>query len=118
MNPFFELAERVHKLQASDRGIDAEIHWHINDGVGVGCRQDAPAYTSSIDAALALLPKGSLWSTCHMEDGPSAQVIRPMPGGGFVNGFTKATAATAALAICAAALRALAANNNHEGSQS
>lgn len=65
-------------------------------------------FTGSIDNAMRLVPKGSLWSACDMEDGPFAQVIRPMPCGGYVNGLTTAKAATVPLAICAAALRGLA----------
>lgn len=65
-------------------------------------------FTGSLDDAMRLVPKGSLWSACDMEDGPFAQVIRPMPGGGFVNGLTTAKASSAALAVCAAALKGLA----------
>lgn len=63
-------------------------------------------YTTSIDDALTLMPKGSLWSACDMEHGPFAQVIRPMPDGGFVGGLSGAEAHTPALALCIAALKA------------
>ena len=59
-----------------------------------------------LDAALTLVPEKGLWSVCSMEDGPFAQVIRPMPSGGFEGGLTQGSAFTPALALCIAALKA------------
>lgn len=69
----------------------------------------APPYTSSIDAILALIEKelpAVMWSACIMEEGPYAQVLRPMPNGGYVGGLTQSSAATVPLALCAAFLSA------------
>lgn len=108
-----ELADRCEKATGPDRGLDIAIYralsyighhgWHPMD------RDAAPRYTACLDAALTLVPEGSLWSVCDMEHGPFAQVIRPMPGGGFVDGLTSAASDRPALALCAAALRARAA---------
>lgn len=70
------------------------------------------SYGASIDRALTLLPKGALWSVCDMEEGPYAQIIRPMPCGGYVGGLTTAKGRTAAMAICAAMLKASALSVN------
>jgi hypothetical protein len=62
---------------------------------------NAPRYTSSIDAAMTLMPKGWSWSVGFDEHGNRAIV------GAFGNMETIASkAANPALAICAAALRA------------
>jgi len=55
---------------------------------------------------MSLVPDRAMWSLANMEDGPFAQVIRPMPDGGYVGGLVSANAPTPALALCAAALRA------------
>ena len=65
-----------------------------------------PAYSASLDAALTLVPVKSMWSVCDMEEGPFAQVIRPMPDGGYVGGLTSSHGRAPAPALCAAALRA------------
>ncbi len=68
-------------------------------------------YTDSIDAALHLardhLGGATMWSVCEMEEGPFAQLIRPMPDGGYVGGVTGSYGNSAPLAIILAALRAL-----------
>jgi hypothetical protein len=64
-------------------------------------RFTAPRYTSSIDAAMTLVPKGWSWSVGFDEHGNRAII------GAFGNMETIASkAANPALAICAAALRA------------
>jgi hypothetical protein len=125
-----ELIDRLEKAASGGRDLDALIeiehrrfeayavglndeqraHWRpvgtkgeVEEG---GTRYHPPLYSFSIDAALRLAPERSLWSVCDMEDGPYAQIIRPMPNGGFVGGLTTARGKTAALAMCAAALKA------------
>lgn len=73
------------------------------------CRKRSPFYTHSLDAALSLLAKGTLWAVIDMEDGPIARLCWPNPDGGFVGGYHEAYAATPALALCLAALKARAA---------
>lgn len=135
-----DIATRVESLTGACRETDADIfkaigmplpHEFMSRGIGLSwdarqgafvmpldekmqIRFDHPAFTGSIDAAVALLPKASLWSVCDMEDGPYAQVIRPMPSGGYINGLTTGNAITPALALCAAALRALALTGNEQ----
>ena len=103
----------IAKLEAATEGsreLDAEIALIIEPGhwssLFDALNQQCPYYTLSIDAALTLVPEGGLWSVCDMEEGPFAQVIRPIPGGGFVGGLTQGRAATPALALSIAALRA------------
>lgn len=105
------LAERCEAATGPDRGLDAEMHFRITDGVGCGMAQDAPAYTASIDAALMLVPK-------RRPDGLHLHITKI----GYPSGIdrstasifdeethvTSASASTPALAICAAALRAMA----------
>ncbi len=52
------LAARCVDLDESDRGLDAEIHFAILNGVGCGAAQTAPAYLTSLDAAMSLARDG------------------------------------------------------------
>lgn len=65
-----------------------------------------PDYTRSLDAALTLCVKGTLWAVGSMEEGPFARLCWPQPDGGYVGGYHEASAATAPLALCIAALEA------------
>lgn len=67
-----------------------------------------PRYTASLDAAMMLLPAHTLWCVGGMEDGPFARIVVPNPNGGYAGGYLQTSAATPVLAICAAALRAIA----------
>jgi hypothetical protein len=123
------LAERVESAQGPDRELDAKIvaaigsvaipwhhhgvavpQWREPSGLeGAGTVSTAsryvPLYTASVDAAVALVPVG--WERGFSHDPPHQAV-------GRVNKWNEhsieARAATPALAICAAALRALAAD--------
>jgi hypothetical protein len=114
-----ELAERCEAALGPDRIIDALVEWpevfeplHVSQDVcgqmsvfwndDKFCRSGhVPSITASIDAALTLKPEGHWWSVGYDEHGNRA-IIGPRA--------TMKThigkAATAALAICAAALRA------------
>jgi hypothetical protein len=68
----------------------------------------APDYTGSIDVAITLLPDGFYWILGHGKVGESeplggAYVFEPNSGN---TPIATAEASTAALALCAAALRA------------
>lgn len=70
----------------------------------------APRYTASLDAALTLVPVGVAWclySDSSIEYGPEPEA------GCMLNGYGL-DAATPALALCAAALRARASQNGEQ----
>ncbi len=74
----------------------------------VGVTSMAPDYTASIDAALTLVPKGSLWTCATYQ---SSFDVRPPYYADCAAGLeecpiTEAYAATPALALCIAALKA------------
>lgn len=52
-----DLIERLEKATGPDRGLDAEIHWLVTGGIGVGMTGTAPAYTGSLDVAMTLVPE-------------------------------------------------------------
>lgn len=126
------LAERVERLDGADREVDeaiqaailgATIEWsafrqcnvYHKDGrwVSIGA---VPAYTASLDAAMGLVPATSFWRIGHDADDPSGftaqssyELAEPI-----LLGFVTATAATPALALTSAALRAIAASMEDE----
>ena len=104
-----ELAEEVERLSGPCEGMDARIC----NAVGVPCDEwppIIPSYTRSIDAAMAMKPKR--WRLANLREEPTeiggwhAAGHRPSPGVAVESG----TARTAALAIAALWLRALAAD--------
>lgn len=114
-----KLADACEAATGPDRELDREIAPLIglrivNEGHPIGrvCYDEnshgvpLPAFTASIDAAMTLLAPGTLWAVGSMEDGPFARLCWPQPDGGFTGGYFEAEAATAPLALCAAALRA------------
>ena len=122
-----ELAERCEattgpsdELQfAIGDAVGATIERAPFDGAGRGVR-DCPPYTHSLDAAMTLVPEG--WGYCFREDGERhfarlhSADFRSVTWGKGSDWITDvvsgrevvATAATLPLAICAAALRAIA----------
>lgn len=110
-----KLAERVEAATGPDRELDAEIcraaGWEVvrdrHDGkdyyepVAGYSWQPVPAYTSSLDAAMQLVPEDRpKWAVTGRN---SATVGM---NGGEVGHIEWVFAATPALALCAAALRA------------
>ena len=63
-------------------------------------------YTGSLDAGRSLLAPGTLWAVGSMEEGPFARLVVPNAKGTYEGGYVQATAATAELALCIAALSA------------
>lgn len=115
------LALRCEAATGPDRELDIRIGWEM-DGEGysdadvqyvVKNRHAAGVtpYTASIDAALSLVPEGWRW----IADGDGNATCLPCHQPGIP--VEHIHAATPALAICAAALRALACNP-FEGSKS
>ena len=131
-----ELAERVEGLQGPDREVDARIwcavspppesytidSWYRGDPRPAGADvvgltladwlekwpQDAakmadsygvPKFTASLDSAMSLVPEDVRWTLGNMRSPRTVACI---------NAFDQATGATSALALTAAALKALA----------
>ena len=113
------LAWRCEKAMGGDRELDLDCWWWAKAN-GSSSKQsmpddyrrsnlkmdDAPRYSSSLDAAMSLVDPRALWAVGSMEEGPFARLCWPMPDGGFTGGYVEAHAATPALALCAASLRA------------
>jgi hypothetical protein len=109
------LAERVEALAGPDRGVDARIcialglskdnvmvgedGWCINSDTNPNPYR-SPIYTASLDAAMSLVPEGAQWGCDSM--GGAAVFLKDCKL------FLSRNAATPALALTAAALRALA----------
>jgi hypothetical protein len=96
-----ELADKCERASGPDRELDEAIarQTHI-----LGRRMwsgVAKPYTASLDSAMTLVPEGSAWRVVTWPkntEGPKA--------GALVEGAPDVLAATPALALCAAALRA------------
>lgn len=120
-----DLIAALEKAEGPSRKLDALIHQSVapaladaipdDDGWLVGGNHaqptKAPAYTASLDAALTLVPEGMVWTvfTC---DPPETDALfgalvgqRPSYGPLSMNRY-RGSAATPALALCIAALRA------------
>lgn len=61
MRSWLDIAADVRSLQSPNRGLDAEIHFHLKEGVGVGYSADSPKYTASLDAAMSVVPADYDW---------------------------------------------------------
>lgn len=71
---------------------------------------NAPNYTSSIDAAVMLVPEQYWWSITDYREAPAVkQAEASVHWKGGIHAFKCASSASVALALCAAALRARAA---------
>lgn len=116
MSELLKLAARCEAATGPDRTLDAEIAVLV-DGLGsvatyspaylhavgnsfedIGKYADIPAFTASIDAAMSLVPEGAWW---WVEAQPLGKAFHAGCADECV-----ATAATPALALCIAALRA------------
>ena len=99
MPDLLKLAERCEAAEGPDRELDLDImRWAENIG---GDPANARPYTASIDAALMLVPKRHTWTL--YADG-CAGVCPKRDDDDLADGTI--WAATPALALCAAALRA------------
>jgi hypothetical protein len=114
------LAERVEALTGPDRGVDARIcialglskdnvmvgvdGWCINSGINPNPYR-SPTYTASLDAAMSLVPEG--YDCVHGWDYPN-RAIRVLFMDDDGDRLFRGRAATPALALTAAALRAIA----------
>lgn len=117
------LAERVEKLEGPDRRLDFDLWVILTNPTGFPALSEPeenrtswfdtwkdkggfPRYTASLDAAMSLVPEG--WKVCLcVDERPGFANVHKLVGG---EGPTNiAHASTLALALTAAALRALAA---------
>jgi len=133
-----KLAERCEAASGPDRELEVAIEWAVGDvpadafnveivpgrmtiATGAYSYHHVPAYTASLDAAIALVPEGMTWD---VDEGPSHWILigKQKPAGraqvsrigDYINSVTgelaevseHGFAATPALALCAAALRA------------
>lgn len=122
MTDLLELAERLERATGPDRELDKAIHGLLFPPRPVATDEDQPppgfgsgflsgdywgsGYTSSIDAAMTLVPEG--WDRIEQEQSRERAWARiTVHRNGFAPQY-ESRAATPALALCAAALRALA----------
>lgn len=95
------------KRAAFEAGLDdrARAHWRP-DAFGYvesqGTRYPSPAYTASIDAAMTLVTEGWLFDLYNLNGYPEAHLTNDT----LQRVSVSVDAATPALALCAAALRA------------
>jgi hypothetical protein len=108
MNALLQLAERCEAAEGADRELD----WAIFDLVATNPQrcgymelglQAVPAYTASLDAAMTLVPEGWNGRLEWCRGAGYADLAHVKAGRGFED---CRPAKTAALALCAAALRA------------
>jgi hypothetical protein len=110
------LADRCEQAAGPDRELDCYIH-APREGRNIKPERwietvrvyshMVPRYTASLDAAVMLVPEGWIYELGRGESGTSRALCRMGDERGIWTGW--AVAATAALALCAAALRARAA---------
>jgi hypothetical protein len=103
-----ELAERCENVSGPEYGLEFDI--------ALALRRDAhppKPYTASLDAAMTLVPEGLGWvagyGRCSADEKLSAAMIAPSalhPFDPVQEPIAVAEAASPALALCAAALRA------------
>lgn len=113
-----DLIARLEAAEGPDRELDAEIENLLAGGSdrdleyivsnGVEDTTAPPRYTASIDAALTLVPEGWTWGIMHCAGAPPEVCFYRAVCG--VYSSIVAVAATPALALCIAALKA----RNHD----
>lgn len=98
------LIEQLESAAEGSRALDAQIASQHGGFGGMGyetwdaIEADCPHYTTSLDAALTLVPEGREWSVTYLWDGRC---------GGTCDGHhADFKGATPALALCIAALKA------------
>ena len=114
-----ELIERLERATGPDRELDVAIVYALYPDIGpyqgqcIGDepifwhdpyrKRPAPSFTSSIDAALTLVPEGHGWVLDYMDPGePDGAMV----GAHACDGATFDTPRPPALALCIAALKA------------
>lgn len=105
-----ELAERCEAATGPDRELDYLIAKAIGGyRFGDALHGAMSRFTESLDAAMSLVPEGLCWRL-GVNGNPKAKLLggsaAAILGDDFGTDISKAGAATPALALCAAALRA------------
>lgn len=108
MSALLELAERCEKATGPDRALDYDIA-HFVTRAHLASHGNAPAYAASLDAAVTLVPEGCKWGLYH---DPDCKHPKGNSAAWVDNHFARYAAATPALALCAASLRARAAQGD------
>jgi hypothetical protein len=138
------LAERCEQATGPDRELDALVYiatsfptWRLQtdcepfpDAVEVGRIQggdsfswrESPAFTASLDAAMTLVPEGAIWEVGHKFHYPRPPQSPDRANYAFVNvgkpgavkSFGGKSVASPAVALCAAALRARASQEQQQ----
>ena len=95
-----ELIAALERAEGPSRELDAHI-WKSD-----GCRvAPVPRYTSSLDAALTLVPEGEAWLVGWDDENHANVFVLPSPTS-RPTGYHAQGAATPAIALCIAALKA------------
>lgn len=96
-----DLIKRIEAASEGSRALDWEIHLH--DGLdGKGMYGSHPHYSTSIDAAITLVPEGWWHGYMTSDGGFAAHCFEQIVDCAVF----RATLVTPALALCAAALKA------------
>lgn len=112
-----ELAERCEKTTGPKRELDEAIRLLVERNIVVGLDlaggyvpPSTPRYTESLDAAMQLVPEGWAWMAGCAPEARFFATLAPTDESGIEAEDIDTAAATPALALCAAALRARAAD--------
>lgn len=102
------IARLIAELERAEGGsprLNAEIEWALT-GLQPPDRHKVRPYTTSLDAALSLVPEGCSWTVdvVQASDGPNSQAVIGGRGQDKPSGL--GIGPTPALALCIAALRA------------
>lgn len=106
------LIERLEALESPCRECDALLHHARLNGIGTGYASNAPAYTASLDAAMTLVPEGYGWRLWVPSSTALSPMVVTMWGNGRKYAPNESTAATPAIALCIASLKAQEASND------
>lgn len=101
------LADRIESLTGPSREVDLEIHNSpFPPSLHYRLSANTPAFTASLDAAMALVPEGLGREAFFLQRNSHGQCFADVWTDAEFNRYVKGKAATPALALCAAALRA------------
>lgn len=101
-----DLIARLEKATGDSRTLDAMIHHLVRDGIGNGAYSHAPQYTSSIDAAMTLVPEGHHFGLDTAAADEVYSFASIMLNGVAIGRPANHAGRTPAIALCIAALRA------------
>lgn len=98
------LIQRVEAAEGPSRELDHAISMALSPCNAMMDARACPRYTASLDAAASLVPDGAFWIVSRSSYETRRYV--EIPTAAAVVGSIRSDAATPALALCAAALRA------------